>query len=138
MSVQQISVFLENRSGTFADLTRILSENKINLRAVSVAETSEFGIVRMIVDDVFDAATILKDAGYIARLTPVVGVDIADKPGGLENIIEVLNAVSIDVEYLYAFLGGKACHAHIIIKVRDNDKAESALRSAGFELLEQD
>ena len=71
---------------------------KIKLRAVSVAETSEFGIVRMIVDDVFDAATILKDAGYIARLTPVVGVDIADKPGGLESIIEVVNAVSIEGE----------------------------------------
>ncbi len=138
MSVQQISVFLENKSGAFADLTKILSGNKINLRAVSLAETSEFGIVRMIVDDVFSAATILKDSGYIARLTPVVGVDIADNPGSLEKVIEVLNSVGIDVDYLYAFLDVKEGRAHIIIKVCDNAKAEAALRSAGFKLLEQD
>ncbi len=139
MSVSQISVFLENKTGALNNLTSVLSDNGINIQAMSVAETSEFGIVRMIVDDAFDASTYLKDAGYIARISPVVCATIADEPGSLHRIIEVLNGVGIDVEYMYAFLGGrKENHAHIIMKVADNEKAETALKKAGIELLEKD
>ncbi len=139
MSVSQISVFLENKTGALNNLTSVLSDNGINIQAMSVAETSEFGIVRMIVDDAFDASTYLKDAGYIARVSAVVCATISDEPGSLHRIIDVLNNVGIDVEYMYAFLGGrKENHAHIIMKVADNEKAEAALRKAGIELLDED
>ncbi len=138
MSISQISVFLENKSGSLADFSGVLAENKINIQAMSVAETSEFGIVRLITDDIYEAATILKDAGYIARITPVTCATIADKPGSLHEIIEVLNKEGIDVDYMYAFLGGrKENHAHIILKTADYKKTDAALSKAGIELLEE-
>ncbi len=137
MSVSQISVFLENKSGALANLTSTLSDNGINIRAMSVAETSEFGIVRMITDDVYEATTVLKDAGFIAKFNRVIGVTIADEPGSLNEVINILGNMGVDVEYMYAFLGGdKADHANIILRVQDIDAAENALRNAGLELLE--
>ena len=91
MSVSQISVFLENKSGALANLTSTLSDNGINIRAMSVAETSEFGIVRMITDDVYEATTVLKDAGFIAKFNRVIGVTIADEPGSLNEDFKTLN-----------------------------------------------
>ena len=126
MSIMQISVFLENKSGALANLTSVLAENKVNLQAMNVAETSEFGIVRMIVEDVYNAANILKEEGYVCKLTPVVAITIGDTAG-------------IDVDYMYAFLGGRAKDtAHIILKVADNSAAEAALRTKGVELLTQE
>lgn len=138
MSVSQISVFLENKSGALSEFSGVLAENKINIQAMSVAETSEFGIVRLITDDIYEAATILKDAGYVARITPVTCATIADRPGSLHEIIEVLNKDGIDIDYMYAFLGGrKKDHAHIILKTADHKKTDAALRNAGIELLEE-
>ena len=134
MSIMQISVFLENKSGALANLTSVLAENKVNLQAMNVAETSEFGIVRMIVEDVYNAANILKEEGYVCKLTPV-----GDTPGSLNDTISILNTAGIDVDYMYAFLGGRAKDtAHIILKVADNSAAEAALRAKGVELLTQE
>ena len=139
MSLSQISVFLENKSGSLSDFSGILSDNKINIQAMSVAETSEFGIVRLITDDIYEAATVLKDAGYVARITPVTCATIEDKPGSLHEIIRTLNEDGIDVDYMYAFLGGrKENHAHIILKTADVKKTDAALRTAGFELIEDE
>ena len=140
MSIMQISVFLENKSGALANLTSVLAENKVNLQAMNVAETSEFGIVRMIVEDVYNAANILKEEGYVCKLTPVVAITIGDTPGSLNDTISILNTAGIDdVDYMYAFLGGRAKDtAHIILKVADNSAAEAALRAKGVELLTQE
>ena len=107
MSVKQLSVFLENRPGALYGMTGILSQNKIDMRALSVAETRDFGILRIIVDDPYKTATVLKDAGYVYNITPVLGVAIPDVPGGLNKVLQVLTDARINVEYMYAFLGGK-------------------------------
>lgn len=107
MSVKQLSVFLENRPGALYGMTGILSQNKIDMRALSVAETRDFGILRIIVDDPYKTATVLKDAGYVYNITPVLGVAIPDVPGGLNKVLQVLTDARINVEYMYAFLGGQ-------------------------------
>ena len=135
MSIMQISVFLENKSGALANLTSVLAENKVNLQAMNVAETSEFGIVRMIVEDVYNAANILKEEGYVCKLTPVVAITIGDTPGSLNDTISILNTAGIDVDYMY---GRAKDTAHIILKVADNSAAEAALRAKGVELLTQE
>ena len=107
MSMKQISVFVENKPGSLYALTAVLAQGQVDMRALSLAETSEFGIVRMIVNDMYKATTLLKDAGYVHSLTPVVGVVIPDVPGGLNRVLQILTDVKVNVEYMYAFLGGK-------------------------------
>ena len=138
MAIKQISVFLENRPGTLGEMTDVLTEARIDLRALSVAETKDFGIVRMIVSDVYETATVLKDAGYICSMTPVVAVPIPDEVGGLSKVLKALNKASINVEYMYASLGGKSNSAYMIFRVENNEAAENALRTAGFKLATQD
>ena len=138
MAIKQISVFLENRPGTLGEMTDVLTEARIDLRALSVAETKDFGIVRMIVSDVYETATVLKDAGYICSMTPVVAVPIPDEVGGLSKVLKALNSASINVEYMYASLGGKSNSAYMIFRVENNEAAENALRTAGFKLATQD
>ena len=108
MSIKQISVFVENKPGSMCAMTAVLAEHNIDMRALSLAETKDFGIVRIIVDDVFDAATVLKDAGYVHSVTPVLGVSIPDTPGGLNKVLQILSDANINIEYMYAFLGGKS------------------------------
>ena len=106
MSIKQISVFVENKPGALYGLTGVLAQNGVDLRALSLAETSEFGIVRIIVDNLYQATTVLKDASYVHSLTPVGGVAIPDVPGGLNKVLQVLTDARVNVEYMYAFLGG--------------------------------
>jgi hypothetical protein len=139
MSVKQISVFLENRPGTLESMTQVLSDNNIDMRAMSLAETKDFGIVRMIVDDAYEAATILKEAGFINSLTPVIAVAIPDEPGGLNTVLQVLKKAEINIEYMYASLGGKRVdHAYMILRVEESAKAETALRLGGIRIIEQE
>ncbi len=133
MSVKQISVFLENRPGTLKSLTAVLAENNINIRALSLADTNDFGIVRMLVDDVFDATNVLKDAGFIASLTPVLVFAVSDKTGGLDALLAKFEAAQINIEYMYAFAGKK--DAYMIFRVSDIKNAEAALRKAGCKPL---
>ena len=137
MSVKQLSVFLENRPGALYGMTGILSQNKIDMRALSLAETKDFGIVRLIVNDLYKTTALLKDAGYVHSLTPVVGVAIPDVPGGLNRVLQVLTDARINVEYMYAFLGGKTEAAYMIFRVEDNNAAAEALASRGIKTLEE-
>ena len=109
------------------------------MRALSLAETSEFGIVRIIVDDVYAATTVLKDEGYVHNVTDVLGVAIPDEPGGLNHVVQILAAAGINVEYMYAFLGGKDVeHAYMIFKVENVKDAISALAAEHIQSLTQE
>ena len=137
MSVKQISVFLENRPGCLHEMTKVLADAKIDLRGLSLAETSDFGIVRLIVDDVTGTASTLRDAGFVASMTDVMAVEVPNVPGGLNKVLEILDGVGINVEYMYAILGNKKSDtAYMIFRVNDNTKASSALRSSGVKIME--
>lgn len=139
MSVKQISVFLENKPGSLCAMTDILADNHIDMRAFSLAEASDFGIARMIVDDVYKTTTVLRDAGYVHNITSVLGVAIPDVPGGLHKVLEALVNAGVNVEYMYAFLGGKSgASAYMIFRVADNAKATAALSASGIRLVEPD
>ena len=139
MSLNQISVFLENKPGRLQALTDILAAKNINLRALSLAETAEFGIVRIIVDDLDVASAVLKEEGYVYTISKVLGVAIPDDPGGLNRVLQILNWGSINIEYMYAFLGGKsATHAYMIFHVKNREAAAAALAAEGIECIAQD
>ena len=136
MSVKQISVFLENRPGCLHDMTKALAEAGIDLRGLSLAETSDFGIVRLIVDDVTGTASTLRDAGFVASMTDVLAVEVPNVPGGLNRVLEVLDGAGINVEYMYAILGNKKSDtAYMIFRVDDNAKASAALNGAGVKIM---
>ena len=139
MSMKQISVFVENKPGALYALTAVLAQGQIDMRALSLAETKDFGIVRLIVNDLYKTTTLLKDAGYVHSLTPVVGVAIPDVPGGLNRVLQVLTDAKVNVEYMYAFLGGKDVdHAYMNFRVADDKAAETALASRGIQVLDQE
>ena len=138
MSVKQISVFLENKPGSLHTMTQVLAQNEIDMRAFSLAETSDFGIARMIVDDVYKTTTVLKDAGFVHSVSPVLAVALPDVPGGLSQVLSALEKADINVENMYAFLGGKADSAYMIFKVADEKKAALALGKAHIRLVDQE
>ena len=139
MSMKQISVFVENKPGALYALTAVLAQGQIDMRALSLAETKDFGIVRLIVNDLYKTTTLLKDAGYVHSLTPVVGVAIPDVPGGLNRVLQVLTDAKVNVEYMYAFLGGKDVdHAYMIFRVEDAAAAASVLAARGIKVVEQE
>ena len=136
MSVKQISVFLENRPGCLHEMTKALAEANIDLRGLSLAETSDFGIVRLIVDDVSGTAVTLREAGFVASLTDVLAVEVPNVPGGLNRVLEVLDGAGINVEYMYAILGNKKSDtAYMIFRVNDNAKASSSLTASGIKIM---
>ena len=135
MSVKQISIFIENKKGSLAEVTDFIAKNNINLRALSIADTQDFGILRLIVDNNDVATKALQDAGYLIKMTDVVGVKIGDQPGKLSKALEVLDDANINMEYLYAFMARTEKHAYVVLRVADNAKAEAALENAGFHLI---
>lgn len=138
MTVKQISVFLENDAGRLAALTDVLDENGIDMRALSVAETRDFGILRLIVNDSYKTATVLKDAGYICSITPVLAVAIPDEPGGLNKVLGILGNNQINLEYTYAFISRKKELAYMVFRVEDNEKAIEVLSKNNIKLICQD
>ena len=139
MSLKQISVFLENKPGKLHQLTEVLAKHNVDMRALSLAETSDFGIVRIIVDDVYAASTMLKDEGYIHNVSKVLCVAIPDEPGGLNAVLSALEEAQLNVEYMYAFMGGKNVdHAYMIFRVEDNKAAVVALAAKGIRSVDQD
>ncbi|MBQ7576855.1 MAG: acetolactate synthase [Synergistaceae bacterium] len=139
MSVKQISVFLENRPGCLHEMTKALADNNIDMRGLSLAETSDFGIVRLIVDDVYGTANVLKTSGFIASITDVIAVEVPNVPGGLNKVLEILQGVNINVEYMYAILGNKSSEtAYMIFRVNDNESASNALMNAGVRIMNQE
>jgi ACT domain-containing protein len=135
MRVEQIAVFLENKSGRLADITRILAENDINIRALSVADTADFGILRLIVDKVDLAKESLRAGGFTVGKTNVVAVAVPDRAGGLASVLSVANEVGLNVEYMYAFVNKSGADAVLIFRFDDMDKAITVLRENGFILL---
>ncbi len=135
MAIKQLTVFVENKQGTVVSITDTLSRHNINLRALSIAETQDFGILRLIVNDEEKAEKILTEEGYLIKITDVVGVKIGDAPGKLTEALKVLNENHINIEYLYAFMARTEKHAYVVIRVEDNDTAESTLVNAGFHLI---
>lgn len=138
MTVKQISVFLENKPGQLAAFTDVLKENGIDMRALSIAETLDFGILRVIVDDSYKTACVLKEAGYIFQITPVLAVAIPDEAGSLNKILNILGDNSINLEYNYTFIARNRDMAYMVFRVEDNDKAIDVLTKSGIQLLTQD
>jgi hypothetical protein len=136
MKVEQISIFIENKSGRLAGITRILSDAGINIRALSLADTSDFGILRLIVDNVDTAKTVLKEKGFTVSKTEVVAIEVPDRPGGLSSLLQILDARLINVEYMYAFVERCGGNAVIIFRFDETDKAIEAIRESGFAILE--
>ena len=135
MALNQLSVFVDNTPGALSDIAEVLANADINLRALSIADTERFGILRMIVSDNRMAVSVLKAKGYIVKETEVVGVKIGDQPGKMAAALKVLDLAEINLEYLYAFCARTEKHAYLVIRVADNQKAEEVLTSAGFHMI---
>lgn len=135
MKIKQISVFLENKSGRLAKVTRILGENGINIRALSIADTTDFGILRLIVNAPDIALRALKESGFSVNVTDVIAVEIPDVPGGLAGALEYLRDVDINIEYLYAFLTRSSNAALMVFRVEQIDEAIEVLQGKGIRIL---
>lgn len=138
MSVKQISVFLENKPGALYAMTGVLAQNKVDMRAFSLAETSDFGIARIIVSDIYAATTILREAGYVHSISKVLAVSVPDVPGGLNKVLQVLTDAGVNVEYMYVFPSSSSKNAYMVFRVTDTDAAESALTARKINLVTQD
>jgi hypothetical protein len=136
MRVEQISVFLENKAGRLAEITRVLGEAGVNIRALSLADTSDFGILRLIVDDNDKAKAVLKEHGFTVGKTNVVAVEVEDRPGGLSHILGILSKENINVEYMYAFVQHTGENAVIIFRFDDIDAAVRLLVNNNIKVLE--
>jgi hypothetical protein len=136
MKVEQISIFIENKSGRLAEITRILGEASINIRALSLADTSDFGILRLIVNDGAQATVVLKEHGFTVSKTEVVAVEVPDRPGGLSAILQTLDRETINVEYMYAYVERCGGNAVIIFRFDETDKAIAVLQAHNFSMLE--
>ncbi|HNQ18901.1 MAG TPA: ACT domain-containing protein [Smithellaceae bacterium] len=135
MQVEQISIFLENKPGTLQQATRVLKDANINIRTLSVAETADFGILRLIVNDVEKANKVLKDSGFQVSKTPVVAVEVPDRPGGLHSVMEAVSKEGINVEYLYAFVEKSGENAVILFRFDNPEKAIDILTKNNFTVV---
>lgn len=135
MKVEQISIFIENKSGRLAEVSRILGEAQVNIRALSLADTSDFGILRLIVDNTDLALQVLKAHSFTVNKTEVIGVEVPDQPGGLCSILEVLDQNNINVEYMYAFVERSGGNAVIIFRFDNVDEAIRVLTANDFTVL---
>ena len=135
MRIHQISVFLENRSGQLAQITRMLADAHINLRAISIAETADYGLARMIVDDAHKASGILLEHGDILSMTPVWAVEVPDRPSGLADLLAVLAENHVDVEYMYSLFAGKDGHACMVLRISDEAAFTKALADTDIKVV---
>lgn len=135
MKVKQISVFLENTTGRLAEVTRVLGNGNVNLRAISIADTADFGILRLIVDTPEKTMELLKEAGFTAKITEVIGVLVNDKPGGLMKIMDIFNKEGVNIEYLYSSLISEEGDAVIIFRVEDIDHGLGIVEKAGLKAI---
>lgn len=138
MIIKQISVFLENKFGRLAAVTRILGEAGINIRALSIADTADFGILRLIVDKPNQAYEVLKDARFTVSETEVLAVEVKDVPGGLASVLQLMSEAKINIEYIYAFLARASDDALIVFRVEEPAAAINLLQGAGIKVLEEE
>ena len=136
MAINQITVFLENRAGALLDVTRFLSDNKVDLRAINIAETADYGLLRMITADNTSAEKVLKNEGLIFTETPVLAVAIADKTGALSDVLEILAKENIDVHYMYSIFGHQDDLAYMIMQLENAEKASEILKANGVIIAE--
>lgn len=132
MLLKQISIFIENRSGRLAEVTDIISKNGIDIRALSLADTAHFGILRIIVEDPYKAEKLLKDSGLTVSVTSVVTVKVKDEPGGLGEVLGLLAENDISIEYMYAFLARTGGEAYVVMRIEEDLKAVTLLKSKGY------
>jgi hypothetical protein len=135
MLIKQISIFIENKSGRLAEITELFGKNGVNILALSIADTTDFGILRLIVSNPAEAERIVKESGLTAKATDVIGISIPHVPGGLASALAVLNANGISIEYMYAFVTRSENDAMVIVKVADNFAAVKTLTEAGISML---
>ena len=138
MTVKQISIFVENKPGQLRELTKLLEKDKIDIRALSIAETEDFGVLRIIVDDSYKTVCVLKEADYICSVTKVLAVEIPDRPGALVKVLDILGDSGINLEYTYAFITRKKNSAYMIFRVADNQKAIEVLNKNGVKPICQE
>ena len=138
MSVKQISIFIENKKGSLAEVTKFIADKKINLKALSIADTQDFGILRIITDKPDEARDMLKNEGYTVTATSVLAVELTDAPGSMASILSVLSENNVSVEYTYAFMSTVDNKAYMIFRVDDNDKATKTLIAANIPVINQE
>jgi hypothetical protein len=137
MGIKQISVFLENNAGRLGEVTRTLARADINIRAISIADTADFGILRLIVDKGDEALGALNAGGFTTRVSDVAAVEIEDSPGSLARVMELFQRSSVNIEYLYASLEGKPGKAVVVFKLADHDKGLAIIRDNGLSMVER-
>ena len=135
MHIHQISVFLENRTGQLAEITRLLADAHVDIRAISIAETADYGLARLIVDDSYKASSILLQHGDILSMTPVWAVQVPDHPGGLAELLGVLSDAHVDVEYMYSLFTHREGHAYMVMRISDEPKFLSTLGEHGIKVM---
>ena len=138
MHIHQISVFLENRTGQLAEITSLLAKENIDIRALSIAETSDYGLARLIVDDSYKASSILLQHGDILSMTPVWAVEVPDRPAGLAELLSILADIHVDVEYMYSLFTHREGHAYMIMRVSDEPKFLSALGERKIRIMSKE
>ena len=136
MGIKQISVFLENTTGRLGEVTRTLAQGGINIRAISIADTADFGILRLIVDNCDEAVKSLNGAGFTTRVSDVAAVEVEDTPGSLARVMELFQNIKVNIEYLYASLEGKAGKAVVIFKLEDHARGLEIIRQNGLSMVE--
>ncbi len=132
MTINQISIFLENRPGQLAEITQDLNDAGINMMAINIAEASEYGLIRIIVDDCDKAESVLKENGFLVTVTKVTSVGVSDKPGGLNDVAKIISEAGINIEYMYSLLRERDGIAYMIFKTDDPEKLEKVLTSKGI------
>lgn len=137
MAINQLSVFVENKKGTILTITRAIANAGVDIRALSVADTQDFGILRLIVSDTEKAKAAIKQAGVTVHATDVLAIKVPDVPGGFAKVVDALGSKMIDIEYTYAFLTPREKEACVIVRVDDNDEAKEALKAVGIDTLKE-
>lgn len=136
MILKQVSVFLENKSGRLAEVAKVLGENDVDISALSIADTTDFGILRLIVNKPDKAVRVLKDNGFTVGTTDVIAITVEDHPGGLAQVLDLLDKVQVDIEYMYAFIGNKSSgRAMVILRVENPESAITTLKENHVDVL---
>ncbi|MBQ7544132.1 MAG: ACT domain-containing protein [Synergistaceae bacterium] len=139
MNVKQISVFMDNKPGSLYEIAKVFADNNISIRALTVTETSDFSVVRVIVDNVLWASSVLKDGGFFTKIQEVIAAEVPNTPGGLNKVLGVIRDADVNIEYTYTILTGRyVINTCMILKLSDNLKAIAALKEAGIKILEQE
>ena len=137
MAIKQLSIFVENKAGKIVEVTELLAKNNIDLRALSIADTQDYGILRTIVDDTEKAKSVLEENGSVYKVTEVIGVEIPDVPGRMSKVMRILSDNGVNIEYVYAFISRSKEFAYVVMRVRDNEKAEKILTDNGINLVDE-